>query len=160
MQFRKDSPEDERHNIFTLPQLPSRGARNKNNSSTVDTLDSRKNTRMLKQTNIKIDGSPMRHSLEASKAKEYEEMKKEMQSLYIKEHQKGDRLNNLQSAKQVQLTNTLSDSKQQQLYMQQARKSQDLQLSNKLRQNINGQSSNEFKKTEEDQIPEIQFLTP
>ncbi len=50
---------------------------------------------MLKQTNIKIDGSPMRYSLEASKAKEYEEMKKEMQSLYIKEHQKGDRLNNL-----------------------------------------------------------------
>ena len=93
MQFRKDSPDEERHNIFTLPQLPSRAGRNKTNSSTIDALDSRKNTRMIANKNVKIDGSPLRHSLEARKAKEYDEMKKEMQ--LMSDNKKGDRIINL-----------------------------------------------------------------
>ena len=93
MQFRKDSPDEERHNIFTLPQLPSRAGRNKTNSSTIDALDSRKNTRMIANKNVKIDGSPLRHSLEARKAKEYDEMKKEMQ--LMSDNKKGYRIINL-----------------------------------------------------------------
>lgn len=92
-----------------MPQLPSRGYRNKTNSSTVDTLDSRKNTRMINKQAVKMDGSPMRHSLEASKAKEYDEMKKEMQMMSDGKKGGENRLINLQSAKQVHLVSNPSE---------------------------------------------------
>jgi hypothetical protein len=48
---------------------------------------------MIANKNVKIDGSPLRHSLEARKAKEYDEMKKEMQ--LMSDNKKGDRIINL-----------------------------------------------------------------
>jgi len=50
-----------------------------------------------------LESSPVRHSLEAGKAKQYEEMKKEMLDM----NGKRDRSINLHSAKQVNLSNQL-----------------------------------------------------
>ena len=78
MQFKRDSPDEERQNIFTLPQLPSRAGRNGPGQSTMQTLESHKNSRLMQADSVSLEASPVRHSLEGTKAKEYEEMKKEM----------------------------------------------------------------------------------
>lgn len=78
MQFKRDSPDEERQNIFTLPQLPSRAGRNGPGQSTMQTLESHKNSRLMQGDSASLESSPVRHSLEGTKAKEYEEMKKEM----------------------------------------------------------------------------------
>lgn len=78
MQFKRDSPDEERQNIFTLPQLPSRAGRNGPGQSTMQTLESHKNSRLMQGDSASLEASPVRHSLEGTKAKEYEEMKKEM----------------------------------------------------------------------------------
>lgn len=109
MQFKRESPDEERQNIFTLPQLSSRGGRNGPGQSTMQTLESHKNSRLMQADSASLEASPVRYSLEAGKAKDYEEMKKEMMLMNGK---RGNSIN-LQSAKQVNLSNQLYGQKKQ-----------------------------------------------